>query len=247
MLTVKSAFWSLISLVALMTFSATHCVVIQAADPPSEASESAASAKSSSPAQPKWRSLFDGKSLKGWGVTEFGGEGEVTVEENAIVLQQGSELTGITWKGDPLPNVNYELELEARRLDGSDFFCGIVFPVRDKFCSFVVGGWGGGVVGLSSVDGLYASENDTASFHTFKDDTWYKVRLRVGEKFVQAWIDNKQVVDLDLTNREVSLHPAMAVGKPLTVACFATVASVRNVKFRELTQAERTYVPAAKE
>lgn len=187
--------------------------------------------------------LFDGKSLQNWAVTDFGGQGEVRVQDGAIILEQGSEITGIHWAGKPLPKFNYELSLEAKRIDGSDFFCGIVFPQREAYCSFVVGGWGGGVVGLSSVDGLYASENDTASFHTFKDDTWYKIRLRVGEKFIQAWIDKNQVVDLDLQDRELSLHPAMLLAKPLGISCFATVAGLRNIQIRELTAEERVYRP----
>lgn len=191
----------------------------------------------------KWRPLLDGKTLNNWSSIDFGGQGEVEVKDGEVTLKQGSELTGIQWKGEPLPKLNYEISLEAKRIDGSDFFCGIVFPVKDEFCSFVVGGWGGGVVGLSSVDGVYAAENDTASFHTFNDDQWYRIRLRVGANFIHAWIDDKQVVDLDLTNRKVSLHPAMFLAKPLAISCFSTVAGVRDVKFRELTEAERVAKP----
>lgn len=209
-----------------------------------EGAEESPSATTPAPAgEVKPTVMFDGKSLKNWAVTDFGGQGEVRVQDGAIILEQGSEITGIHWTGKPLPKFNYELSLEAKRIDGSDFFCGIVFPQREKHCSFVVGGWGGGVVGLSSVDGLYASENDTASFHTFKDDTWYKIRLRVGEQFIQAWIDKHQVVDLDLTNRELSLHPAMLLAKPLGISCFATVAGLRNIQIRELTPEERVYRP----
>lgn len=191
----------------------------------------------------KFRPLFDGKTLKNWEVTDFGGQGEVEIQDGKIVMQQGSELTGITWAGKPLPKINYELSLEAQRIDGSDFFSGIVFPVKDKFCSFVVGGWGGGVVGLSSIDGLYATENETASFHTFKDETWYTIRLRVAETYIQAWIDKEMVIDLNLKEREVSLHPAMQVAKPLGIACFATVSGIRNIQFRELTKAELVHMP----
>jgi hypothetical protein len=49
--------------------------------------------------------------------------------------------------------MNYEIKLEAKKVTGNDFFCGMTFPVGDSFCSFIVGGWGGPVVGLSSIDG----------------------------------------------------------------------------------------------
>lgn len=189
----------------------------------------------------EWRELFDGKTLKNWALTGFGGEGEVAVAEGALIMQQGAELTGVHWDGPALPKVNYELELEAQRIDGSDFFCGIVFPAKEEYCSFVVGGWGGGVVGLSSVDGLYATENETASYQNFEAKKWYRIRLRVGENFIQAWIDNKPVVDLVLTNRKLSVHPAVALSKPLGISCFSTVAGIRNIRFRELKETERKH------
>ena len=39
----------------------------------------------------------DGKTLAGWKSTEFGGEGEVSVVDGAIVLEMGNNMTGITW------------------------------------------------------------------------------------------------------------------------------------------------------
>lgn len=62
-----------------------------------------------------------------------------------------------------MPVMNYELSLEAMRVDGSDFFCGLTFPVGSNFCSFIVGGWGGGVVGLSSLNSEDASQNETTN------------------------------------------------------------------------------------
>ena len=42
-----------------------------------------------------WQSLFDGKTLAGWKVTDFGGEGEVTVEDGQIIMRMGQPLTGM--------------------------------------------------------------------------------------------------------------------------------------------------------
>jgi hypothetical protein len=113
-------------------------------------------------AQPagEWRPLFDGKSLQGWRETPFTGHGKVHVEDGAIVLGPGGPLTGITLAGE-FPTSNYELRLEAVRLKGNDFFATVTFPVRDSFCTWVTGGWGGDIVGLSSIDGWDASENET--------------------------------------------------------------------------------------
>ena len=48
-------------------------------------------------------------------------------------------------------------------------------------------GWGGSLVGLSSIDDLEASGNQTATIREFKEMTWYKIRLRVsGERSESA-------------------------------------------------------------
>jgi len=188
--------------------------------------------------KPKVQVLFDGKSLDHWDRTNFGGEGEVEVVDGTVIMQRGSDLTGIHWTGDPLPKINYEVSLEAQRIDGSDFFCGIVFPINDDFCSFVAGGWGGSLVGLSSVDEMYAADNETGTYAKFDDKTWYKIRLRVSEHAITAWIDGKELVNLKPKGRKLSLHPAVDPAKPFGISCFATVAGLKDIQLRELTKAE---------
>src|ERR1035437_4368171 len=124
-----------------------------------------------------WTALFDGESLKGWRETPFSGRGEVQVKSGMIVIGKG-HLTGITWTGE-FPRSDYEIRFEAARLEGSDFFAGITFPVKDSFCSLISGGWGGSVVGLSSLDDEDASENDTSTVRDFEKGRWYTFRLSV--------------------------------------------------------------------
>src|SRR5438309_9155626 len=80
-------------------------------------------------AKTEWKVLCDGKSLKDWAVTKFGGEGAVEAKDGAIEMKQGNEITGITWAGAELPKRNYEVSLESKKIDGSDFFCGVVFRI----------------------------------------------------------------------------------------------------------------------
>src|SRR5258706_6796798 len=98
-------------------------------------------------AEPAWQPLFDGKTLTSGQSTKFIGEGAVKVENGQIILEAGRNLTGITWAGPDLPATNYEIALEAMRVEGHDFFAGVTFPVADSFCSLILGGWGGTVVG----------------------------------------------------------------------------------------------------
>jgi len=209
-------------------------------EPLVEQTEPEATETSETPAEPaaKPRVLFDGTSLDHWKRSNFGGEGEVELVDGAAILQRGADLTGIHWTGDPLPKINYEVTLEAQRIDGSDFFCGIVFPVNDAFCSFVAGGWGGSTIGLSSVDDIYAAENETGTYASFEDKTWYKFKLRVSDSAISAWIDDKQYVYLKTKDRKLSVHPAVEPGKPFGVSAFSTVAGIRDIQIRELTPEE---------
>ncbi|HEX3313802.1 MAG TPA: DUF1080 domain-containing protein, partial [Gemmataceae bacterium] len=158
---------------------------------------SIAKAGEKSPAPEKWRPLFDGKSLAGWNVTKFGGEGAVEVKDGAILLHAGNDLTGVTFAGKDLPKMNYEIVVEAKRVKGNDFFATVTFPVGDSHCSLVTGGWAGSVVGISSLDGQDASENSTTTLVTFKDGQWYKFRVQVTKDRIRAWVDDKNVVDVD--------------------------------------------------
>src|ERR1700722_6912535 len=81
-----------------------------------------------------WKPLFDGKSLTGWYVTRFGVHGAVQCENGLLVVNMGDALSGITWT-NPIPKSNYEIALDAMRLEGSDFYCGLTFPVGASHCS----------------------------------------------------------------------------------------------------------------
>jgi hypothetical protein len=183
------------------------------------------------------KSLFDGKTLEGWKVTDFSGRGEVTVEDGAIRMDMGNPMSGITWTGEP-PRENYELSLEGMRVRESDFFCTTTFPVGKSPCSLVVGGWGGSVVGLSSVDGYDASENPTTKTIKFEEKKWYRVRIRVTEKAVQAWIDDREVVHQSRAGHRFGIRIEVSRSKPLGIATWNTVGAVRNIRLRDLTPDE---------
>jgi len=185
----------------------------------------------------KWTSLFDGKTLKGWKKTNFGGEGEVEVEKGVIVMDFGSDLTGIHTDRQ-LPKMNYEVELQAKRIEGNDFFCGFTFPVNKKPCSLILGGWGGTTVGLSSIDGMDASENDTTQYHAFKENNWYKIRLRVTEQHIKVWLDGKSIIEQKTKDRKISIRPEIDPSLPFGFSCFQTTAGLKEIRIRKLTKEE---------
>lgn len=184
--------------------------------------------------------LFDGKTLGNWQTTQFGGEGDVFVdEEGNLELGFGAVITGVNWKGGVPATSNYEISLEAMKLDGNDFFLALTFPVKDSHATFVVGGWGGGVVGISSVDDLNASENETMNIEGFEKDVWHKIRVRVTDNKLQAWIGEDQKVDLELEGRKISLLPGdIELSVPIGIAAYQTRARYRNIIWRNLDSAE---------
>jgi hypothetical protein len=183
-----------------------------------------------------WQALSSGQDLGGWRETEFAGHGEVQCRPGLILLKMGDPFTGISYTNE-FPKMNYELALDAARVTGSDFFCGLTVPVGDSFCSLIVGGWGGSLVGISSLDGMDASENQTTKFISFESGRWYRIRLRVTKARIEAWLDREQLINVDITDRRISLRPGdIELSKPMGVACWQTSAAAREIKMRRVTQ-----------
>lgn len=125
--------------------------------------------------------------------------------------------------------------MEAMKINGNDFFCGIGFPVGSNYCSFVAGGWGGSVVGFSSIDNMMAVDNDSASIIHFKKKRWYEFRLRVTKDRMQVWIDDELEMDANIKNADISIHPSMDMAVPLGFAAYQTYAKFRKIKIRKIT------------
>lgn len=174
--------------------------------------------------------LFDGKNLDHWKIIDFAGAGEVTVEEGELILEMGEILTGIVIAGDPPLRMNYEISLEAKRVSGNDFFCGLTFPVEDVSVSFIAGGWGGGMTGISSIDGMDASENMTSSVQKYEDDVWYRFRARVTPGLIEAWINDRQVVNVATEGHRLGMRfGEIEDCVPLGIATYQTTAALRNI------------------
>jgi hypothetical protein len=98
----------------------------------------------------------------------------------------------------------------------------------------VVGGWGGSVVGLSSIDGEPAVENQTCRYVDFDPKRWYRIRLRVEPERIRAWIDDEQVIDFATSDHRLTIYWEMEPCLPLGVATWHTTAALRNIRLRKL-------------
>ena len=175
-------------------------------------------------------SLFNGKTLDGWKITQYGTEGPVLVSDGKIVLNYGDGCTGITWEKD-FPKVNYEVTLEAQKTSGNDFFCGMTFPVGKEPCTLIIGGWGGTTVGLSSINWMDASENQTTTYMTFEKDQWYRISLLVHADTIRAAIDDEVVVNYVKDKYdELSVRPEVDLSRPFGIASWSTAAELKNIR-----------------
>jgi hypothetical protein len=143
-------------------------------------------------------------------------------------------MTGVNYT-NPLPTMNYEINYDACRIAGSDFFATVTFPVGDSHTSLVVGGWGGGLVGISSVDGMDASENDTTKVMNFDNGKWYHITVAVRKNKIEAWIDDVQVVNLDTRDKKITVRPGEIESSiPFGFATWASGGALKNITLRKL-------------
>jgi hypothetical protein len=189
--------------------------------------------------QGEWIPLFDGKTLSGWKETGFTGHGKARAEGAMIVLGAGGPMTGVTYTG-AFPKSNYEVRFEAQRMEGGDFFASLTFPVKDSFCTWVTGGWGGDIVGLSSIDGWDAADNETRAYLNFENGRWYSFRLEVTEARIQAWIDEKPIIDVKIEGREIGLRfGEMKLSAPLGFASYLSTGGIRKAEYRVIAAVKR--------
>ncbi len=182
--------------------------------------------------------LFDGKSLDDWQVVDAGGSGKVEVRDGQLIIGAGESITGAIYKHTgKIPTTNYEITLEAQRLDGDDFFCGLTFPVGDlKTCATLIcGGWGGAVTGISCIDGLDASENATGHYRKWEDKKWHRLKLRVTPESIIVWANDEKIIDVEIKGKKISLRSGPIEDyAPLSLTTYPTGAAIRSLVLKRL-------------
>ena len=94
------------------------------------------------------------------------------------------------------------------------------------------------MVGISSIDGRDASENETTSFRNFDNEKWYKVRVRVEPNEIRCWIDDKVAAEHVRQGHKFDIRYEMDQCVPLGVAAFQCKSELRNIRMRRLTDEE---------
>ena len=165
-----------------------------------------------------------------------------------LILGSGEPFSEVRYEGkaDILPREGYEISWDGMRVEGSDFFSALVFPVgpktkegKDRCVSFVAGGWGGMVVGISAINHQYASENESTRSHEFQNGRWYRFTLQVTPEVIRCLIDGKELFKVDIRDKQLSMHVSEIQScEPLGFSSYQTTGAIRNVQIRKLKRDE---------
>lgn len=194
----------------------------------------------SEPVGPASWELLSPLHAAGWRPAGIPDQGEVGVRDGEIHLAAGQPMTGVVfpaWEEIGLPGTGYAIEYEAMRIEGEDSFGMLTFPVgsHQAHATFVLGGWGGTVTGISSIDFADANENSTRGEQRFEGGLWYRVRLEVRPEDLRAWVDGRLVVNATIRGRKVGLRSGFIDHcVPLGFATWNTEARVRAVRVEKL-------------
>lgn len=167
-------------------------------------------------------------------------EGRISVNREGVTLPAGLPMTGCkfpAWNDLHLPGTNYRITYEAMRVEGDDIFGMCTFPVvsHQTHATFVIGGWGGTLTGISSIDFKDASENSTRAEQRFADGVWHRVKIEIRPDDILAWVNDRLVVNVSIKGRKVGLRAGFIDHcLPFGFATWNTTAKVRAVVVESL-------------
>jgi hypothetical protein len=159
-----------------------------------------------------------------------------------LVLSGCKPFTTVKYTGpDILDLKGYEIAWESMRLEGADFFSSLTFPVGNlKQCvSFVNGGWGGTVVGISCIGYAFANEGPASGGYNFVNGRWYDFTLQVTPEVIRALINGTQQFKVTVKGQALTMHPSeITTCVPLGFAAYSCTGAIRNVRIRPLNPGE---------
>jgi hypothetical protein len=178
--------------------------------------------------------------LADWRVLdEFSGNaGAEMSEDGTCTILPGQPISAIRYEGAwELPVTEYEISFQARRREGQDFFAALTFPVNslETCATFVAGGWGGALTGISCVDDMDASVNSTGMTANYVQDAWYSFRIEIAPESLKVWNGTAIIVNLPLEGHRISLRPGdLEHSAPFGLGTYQTKGEIRNLRILKL-------------
>jgi len=151
-------------------------------------------------AETQWKSLFDGKSIKGWSTKV---EGDVKAVDGEIQILTKKNL----WLVTDAQFSDFELEAEVL-MPTDSYNSGIGFRIDNSgkkpmgYQCEVADAKTGSVYAIGKGWVLPKSKNDWAGFYAkagdcFKKEKWNKIRIVCKGKRIQIWVNGHQTVDIE--------------------------------------------------
>jgi hypothetical protein len=82
---------------------------------------------------------------------------------------------------------------------------------------------------------LDAGDNETRTYFDFAKGRWYAFRLRVTAERITGWIDDTQIVNLEIAGRTVGLRQGeIRLSAPFGFASYGTTGALRKIDYRLL-------------
>jgi len=153
-----------------------------------------------------WIDLFGGKTLEGWVATA--GEDGVRIDSGALVIENRRHPPGNSVRmyfDQDVPSENYEIEMKARRLQGSQdvHFIGLRVPVGGQRVQLNIRGYHGS--GIGNIDGkAYGSNSTTRKDVTIEDGRLYHVKARISPERIRLWLDRDCLFDVSTEGRTLT-------------------------------------------
>lgn len=91
---------------------------------------------------------------------------------------------------------------------------------------------------LALVDGILGHVNPTFMRMDFQRDRWYRVRLRVTQARIEAWIDDKKVITIETAARRFTLDGRDEPLRPLGLHSWGSTTALRDIRLRRLGREE---------
>jgi hypothetical protein len=80
-----------------------------------------------------------------------------------------------------------------------------------------------------------ASENETTQFKKYENGHWYRVRVKVTKAKLDVWIDDEQMVKLELEGKQLSMRAGeIESSAPFGFATWRTNAALKEIRWRKL-------------
>ncbi len=183
----------------------------------------------------QWQDLFDGKTLDGWQAAgDEATRGEVRLESGQIILNPGSPKTTVAWTSE-FPARDYEVEVEAMRVEGRDAFCTIGLPLGEEQAQVAVG-WGpigrdSFMISVNAKDGSASADAVTEKRMQLKSGQWYRINVKVDDERVVVLVDGEPVLDVP---RSDDTFPKRQDGNRFNITSYDTKAAIRKVRLRSL-------------